>query len=72
MVKKLDIEHKRLLNDRGAEAAREMALLWLVFSALDALLGGRLTVPWLLMNLAGCALVWLFGIYMEIVAKEML
>lgn len=49
-----------------------MALLWLVFSALDSLLGGRLTLSWLLMNIGGCLAVWLFGIYMEIVAKEML
>jgi len=68
----LKAEHKRLLNDRGAEAAREMALLWLVFSALDALLGGRLTLLWLAMNIVGCVAVWLFGIYMEIVAKEKL
>jgi hypothetical protein len=71
-MRKLTIDHKRLLNDRGAEAAREMALLWLVFSALDSLLGGRLTLSWLLMNISGCLAVWLFGIYMEIVAKEML
>jgi len=68
----LKAEHKRLLNDRGAEAAREIALLWLVFSALDALLGGRLTLSWLAMNISGCVVVWLFGIYMEMVAKEML
>lgn len=71
-MKKLKPEHKRLLNDRGAEAAREMALLWLVFSALDSLLGGRLTLPWLAMNISACLAVWLFGIYMEIVAKEKL
>lgn len=70
-MKKLKPELKRLLNDRGAEAAREMALLWLVFSALDALLGGRLTLPWLTMNIICCVVVWFFGIYMEIVAKEM-
>jgi hypothetical protein len=70
-VRKLTTDHKRLLNDRGAEAAREIAL-WLVFSALDSLLGGRLTLSWLLMNIGGCLAVWFFGIYMEIVAKEML
>jgi hypothetical protein len=71
-MRKLTTDYKRLLNDRGAEAAREMALLWLVFSALDSLLGGHLTLSWLLMNFGGCLAVWFFGIYMEIVAKEML
>jgi hypothetical protein len=71
-MRKLTTDHKRILNDRLAEAAREMALLWIVFSALDSLLGGRLTLSWLLMNIGGCLAVWFFGIYMEFVAKEML
>jgi len=69
-VRNLTLKHWRLIKDRGAEAAREMALLWLVFSALDALLSGRLTLPYLTMNFFGCAMLWLLGIYLEITAKE--
>ncbi|MGH7489793.1 MAG: hypothetical protein ACREMY_29940 [bacterium] len=48
-----------------------MALLWLVFSALDALIGGRLTLLWLTMNIVGSVVVWTTSIYLEIFAKEM-
>lgn len=66
----LTLKHVRLVKDRGAEAAREMALLWLVFSALDALFSGRLTPLYLMMNFCGCTALWFFGIYLEIKAKE--
>jgi hypothetical protein len=66
----LTVKHVRLVKDRGAEAAREMALLWLVFSALDALFSGRLTPVYLTMNFCGCVVLWFFGIYLEITAKE--
>lgn len=69
-MKKLTLKHWRLIKDRGAEAAREMALLWLVFSALDALFSGRLTFLYLVMNFFGCVMFWFFGIYLEITAKE--
>jgi hypothetical protein len=69
-MKKLTLKHWRLIKDRGAEATREMALLWLVFSALDALFSGRLTLLYLTMNICGCVMFWFFGIYLEIKAKE--
>lgn len=69
-MRNLTLKHVRLVKDRGAEAAREMALLWLVFSALDALFSGRLTPLYLMMNFFGCTVLWFFGIYLEITAKE--
>jgi hypothetical protein len=63
--------NRRLIADRLAEAARESALLWLVFSALDALIGGRLTLTWLTLNIGGSVVVWMSGMYLEIIAKEM-
>ena len=56
--------------ERIAEGAREAALLWFVFSALDALISGRLTVFWASTNTFGALGVWLFGIYVEIRTKE--
>jgi hypothetical protein len=56
--------------DRVAEAAREAALLWFVFSALDALVSGTLTAAWAVANTSGALGVWLFGIYVEIRTKE--
>ncbi len=56
--------------ERIAEGAREAALLWFVFSALDALVSGRLTVIWAATNTFGAFGVWLLGIYVEIRTKE--
>ena len=67
---KLSDERQHLIMDRMAEAAREAALLWFVFSALDALISGRLTAVWALTNTFGALGVWLFGIYIEIRTKE--
>jgi hypothetical protein len=70
-VKKLAGENRRLVINRAAEATRESALLWFVFSALDALISRRLTVPWLTLNTCGAFVVWAIGMYFEIRAKEM-
>ena len=64
-------KHKGLLAERFGEAARESAILWFVFSALDALVSRALTVPWFLSNTSVAIAVWAFGIYFEVVAKEM-
>jgi len=61
---------RRLVIERAAESTRESALLWFVFSALDALISGRLTVSWVALNTSGSAAVWLVGMYFEIRAKE--
>ena len=63
-------ENETLIMDRVAEAAREAALLWFVFSALDALISGKLTAFWGVANTTGALGVWLFGIYVEIRTKE--
>jgi hypothetical protein len=69
-VNKPSEEVKSLILERIAEGAREAALLWFVFSALDALITGRLTVAWGAANSAGAFAVWTIGIYIEIRAKE--
>ena len=69
-MKRVSRENETLIMDRMAEAAREAALLWFVFSALDALISGRLTAFWAVANTAGAFGVWLFGIYVEIRTKE--
>jgi len=56
--------------DRVAEGAREAALLWFVFSALDALVSGRLTFTWAMANSIGSLFVWSSGMYLELVVKE--
>ena len=61
---------RRLIIERAAESTRESALLWFVFSALDALISGRLTILWAALNTSGSAAVWLVGMYFEIRAKE--
>jgi len=69
-VKKPSEEIRNLILARIAEGAREAALLWFVFSALDALITGRLTPLWGATNTAGALGVWTLGIYIEIRAKE--
>jgi len=69
-VKWLTWKKRRLVIERAAEATRESALLWFVFSALDALISGRLTVPWVAMNTGGSAVVWVLGMYFELLVKE--
>ena len=67
---KINEEIRRLVLERTAEGAREAALLWIVFSALDALITGRLTAMWLTANTTGALGIWVFAIYIEIRAKE--
>jgi hypothetical protein len=69
-VRKLTAKNRKLIIDRAAEAAREGALLWFVFSALDALINGRLTLLWWMLNTAGSVMVWTLGMYSELRAKE--
>jgi hypothetical protein len=69
-MKWLTRKKRRLVIERAAESTRESALLWFVFSALDALISGRLTVLWAALNTSGSAAVWLVGMYFEIRAKE--
>jgi hypothetical protein len=63
-------EHKLLLEERFGEAARESAILWFVFSALDALVSRALTFAWFSLNTCLALAVWTFGIYFEVIAKE--
>ena len=53
------------LKEHGAEAIRECAILWLVFSLLDQFVTSRLTVPWTAWNLSGSFAFWVFGMYIE-------
>lgn len=62
--------HKLLLAERFGEAARESAILWFVFSALDALINRGLTLAWFASNTSLAIAVWTLGIYFEVVAKE--
>jgi hypothetical protein len=63
-------DHKLLLEERFGEAARESAILWFVFSALDALVSRALTFAWFSLNTCLALAVWAFGIYFEVIAKE--
>lgn len=65
-MRKLSEESKGVITERLTEGMREAALLWFVFSALDALISGRLTITWAAANTAGALLVWLIAIYLEI------
>jgi hypothetical protein len=69
-VKTLTNPNAHLVADRIAEGLREAALLWFVFSALDALVSGRLTLLWLTANSLGSIAVWTIGMYVEIIMKE--
>jgi hypothetical protein len=69
-VKKPAPENQLLIMDRVAEGGREAALLWFVFSALDALITSRLTIPWAAANTVGAFGVWILAIYVEIWTKE--
>jgi hypothetical protein len=62
--------HRLLLAERFGEAARESAILWFVFSALDALVSHGLTAIWFTSNTCLAIAVWVFGIYFEVMAKE--
>jgi hypothetical protein len=61
----------QLIADRVSEGLREAALLWFVFSALDALVSGRLTSAWLSANSIGSIVVWGVGMYVELMVKEL-
>jgi hypothetical protein len=63
-------KHRPLVTERFAEAARESAILWFVFSALDAFVSHTLTFVWFLSNTCLALAVWTFGIYFEVNAKE--
>ena len=70
-MRKLTGKNKKLIVERAAEAGRESALLWFVFSALDALINGRLTLLWWALNTDGCFVFWTFVMYFELFAREM-
>jgi hypothetical protein len=59
----LDID---LLMTRSSEAAREIGVLWLVFSVLDKLVVNELTVPWVVANGAVAVGTWVLSLYIEI------
>lgn len=48
-----------------AEGLREAGLLWLVFSMLDRLLTGSLTLLWTAGNVGGAGLLWTVGTLVE-------
>ena len=49
-----------------ADALRECGILWLVFSALDKLVEGRLSVPWIMANFAASVALWACGMYIDL------
>jgi hypothetical protein len=57
---------REILNDRLAEAFRECGLLWLVFSALDKLVEGHLSLSWTAGNCLGALAAWSIGAYIEL------
>ena len=63
---KLTAARKEHLTDRVAEAARELAILWVTFSLLDRLVSGTLTYPWVITNTGIAIAVWCIGVYIEL------
>jgi NADPH-dependent 2,4-dienoyl-CoA reductase/sulfur reductase-like enzyme len=70
-MSKLWNANRRLVGDRVAEGLREGALLWFVFSALDALVTGGFTLRWFTAKSAGAMVVWTIGMYVEVAVKEL-
>jgi hypothetical protein len=70
-VKLTPTPKSQLIADRVAGGLREAALLWFVFSALDALVSGRLTSVWFSANSTGSIVVWGIGMYVELKVKEL-
>jgi hypothetical protein len=62
---KLNKEQSGRLMERVAEAARELGILWLVFSLLDRLVAGTFTLPWAMVNGLVALAAWSFGLYIE-------
>ncbi len=54
-----------LIKEHSAEAVRECGVLWFVFSMLDQVVAGRLTIPWTLWNFCGSIVFWFGGLYIE-------
>jgi hypothetical protein len=63
-------KRREMFADRLAEAFRECGLLWLVFSALDKLVEGRLSVSWTAGNCLGAIAAWALGTYIELKDKR--
>ncbi len=59
-----------LFKEHAAEAFRECAILWLVFSLLDRTIAGQLTVTWTWWNFSGSIAVWTIGMYIEVKRKR--
>ncbi len=69
-MKKLSDKTKQVLTERTAEGMREAALLWFVFSALDALISQKLTILWGTTNTVGAFVVWLIAINIELTGRR--
>jgi hypothetical protein len=63
-------KRQRIFEEHAAEAFRECGILWFVFSALDRLVEGRLSVTWIMANFAGAIAAWSFGMYIELKDKR--
>jgi hypothetical protein len=66
---KLTIDQRTHMQERFAEAARELGILWLVFSLLDRLVAGTFTFPWAFMNGGAAIVTWAFGLYIEVAMR---
>jgi hypothetical protein len=54
------------IEERVAEAARELGVLWLTFSLLDRLVAGTFTFLWALSNFSMALVFWTVGLYIEV------
>ena len=59
-----------LVDSHVAEGAREIGILWLVFSLLDRLVSSQLTAVWGILNILAALAVWGFGMYFDVVRRR--
>src|SRR6266545_4786365 len=61
MKLKLTVEEELLAYGHAGEGAREIGILWLVFSMLDRIVTNQLTFSWGLTNILGAIVTCVFG-----------
>ncbi len=66
MKLKLTAEEELLAYGHAGEGAREIGILWLVFSTLDRIVTNQLTFSWGLINILGAIVFWVFGVYIDL------
>jgi len=63
---RLTREERLHVQERLAEAFREVGVLWLTFALLDRLVSGTLTFPWVFVHGTLAIAAWSLGLYIEL------